>query len=62
MPALYIFCLVWVVVWIPHNWKKIAAEFSWLEESPLLKRITITVIIVFAYPAYYFGGLAAFRN
>jgi hypothetical protein len=62
MPALYVFCLVWVVAWTPHNWKRVTAELPEMEESPLLKRILITVAIVFTYPAYYFGGLAAFRN
>jgi hypothetical protein len=62
MPTLYIFCLVWAVAWTPHNWKKLTAELPELEESPLLKRIMITVTMVLSYPAYYFGGLAAFRN
>jgi len=62
LPALFIFCLAWVVAWTPHQWRKLTAELPEMEESPLLKRITITITIVFAYPAYYFGAIAAFRN
>ena len=59
--TLFLFSLVWFLAWIPHH----LAAFEERDFSPemnhLYKRFVLTVGTVLSFPAYWFGGIAAFR-
>ena len=60
--VLFLFSLLWFLGWIPHH----LSEFEERDFSPevnrLYKRFVLTLCTVLSFPAYWFGGIAAFRS
>src|SRR5262245_59199879 len=60
--VLFLFSLLWFLGWSPHH----LAAFEERDFSPemnrLYKRFVLTLGTVLSFPAYWFGGIAAFRS
>ena len=60
--ALFMFSLLWFLGWIPHHLAAFEERDFSPETNRLYKRFVLTLGTVLSFPAYWFGGIAAFRS
>ncbi|MEW6307316.1 MAG: hypothetical protein AB1705_28005 [Verrucomicrobiota bacterium] len=60
--ALFVFSLFWFLGCIPYQLRAFEERDFSPEMNRLYKRFVLALGIVLSFPAYWFGGMAAFRS